>query len=117
MRGQQETRVQMRSRAEWAVLIKEQEKSGKKPSEWAIEKDLDPKLVTWWRWKLGYGKGAGGGPRAAMVPRLLPVTVRPVLAAAPLEVLLPGNGAVVRVPREFDAEHLARVVSALGGVR
>ncbi len=108
--------------------------SGLTQAEFCLEHDLSLPSFCWWRWKLKK-EGEPVAARAAPVEssdsslRLVPVRVvdseverRPLMPASPddlasvFEVVL-DSGTCIRVPGDFDADALGRLLRTLEAVR
>jgi len=114
-------------RAYWRDLIEQWEVSGATQEAFCEALGVAVASLRWWKWKLGVEGALKPGSHgrkhpeaAAMGPAFVPVRVvgRRELAVAPdsggaFELALPG-GVRLRVPRDFEAESLARLLSVLG---
>ena len=96
-------------------------RSGLTAKEFAASEGVNANTLAYWKWHLS--SSTTDASTAANAGRCVPSFVEIVAprtdaadisSAKPLEVVLPGN-LVVRVPPEFDAALLRRVVDALGG--
>ena len=103
------------TRARWAGVVREQERSGKTVQAFAETRGLSAATLYWWRSELK----RGARHSSAVELNLAPVTllergepVAPSLVA--FEVTL-ASGHRVRVPSGFDAESLRRLIAALEG--
>lgn len=68
-----------RSRAEWQRLVRQWQRSGRPAREFAPQHGVDPRTLTWWKWRLARTHSTGArhetsSPREIGV-RLLPVEV------------------------------------------
>lgn len=89
------------SAAEWEELVSGWQASGLSCRGYAEEVGVNPRTLSWWKWKLG-----GAAPR----PRFMELVVQ----AEPAPELIVEVGALrVRVPCGFDAGELRRLVVAL----
>ena len=115
------------SRATWAKRVERWQQSGLTAKEFAVELDVSPKSLSFWKWKLH----REGGPTASVgdasevedgrsvttskaAPRFLELVPGMPRGAPPLEVVL-SSGVSVRVPAGFDERMLARVIAILEG--
>lgn len=116
----------------WRDQSEEWELSGVTQAEFCEERGLSLPAFRWWRWKLkqeNRGSTNSLAPEQGSGMRLVPVrivdpdegsptplscstTVRP---ASSFEVLLE-SGTCIRVPGDFDAEALSRLLRTLEGV-
>ena len=100
-------------------MIEGWQRSGLSPSAFARRHDLDYQRVRYWIARLAGTREPGQATPLAFAPvRIVETTdhagaTTPRETTATLDVLV--GGAVVRVGHDFDAEHLQRVVAALGG--
>jgi len=100
-----------RSASEWSGLVARWRSSGTTAREFSQSQGLSPHTLRWWSWQLGARarrEKETAGPGLGWVE--LPVAR---VAIAPLVVVL-GEGVEVRVPVDFDAPTLVRLVRALG---
>jgi len=108
----------------WRDLIAEQERSGQTVRAFAEERGLSAWSLYGWRSRLGRGRGATGRgsrrrrrPPAEAEQALVAVDVtgasRPAAEEADAFELELEGGVRVRVPRGFDGEELARLLSAV----
>jgi len=101
----------------WSSLIEERAVSGQSLREFAAEKGVVQSTLAWWgsEIKRREARRTGRPPRsvreAKTIP-LVPVTVAESHMDPVFEVALPG-GAAVRVPTDFDADSLRRLVAVL----
>lgn len=115
----------------WRDRSEDWESSGQTQADFCAERGLSLPAFRWWRWKLKQeGSGStrsrvreeGGGMRLVPVrvvaakaqsPTSVPCSVPP---ASAFEVLLE-SGTCIRVPGDFDAEALSRLLRTLEAVR
>ena len=110
----------MSERAEyWRRMLADWEASGLSQAEFCRRRELKAVTFAWWKRRLRNGDGARFvhtvraprlGGRRTFVELALPS--RPVPAGLVYELALPG-GACLRLPADFDAERVARLVHAL----
>lgn len=104
-----------KSKAEvrWRALVREQESSGASVQEFARRRGLSAATLYWWRSRLRQGR-AGRGDRLQLAPvTILPSEAGPqARAPAAFELDLAG-GRRLRVPADFDADALRRLVATL----
>lgn len=112
----------MAKRETWAKRVELCVESGLSTREFAQELGVNPRTLTYWKWKLRSEAGltrSGGGGRKRGSPETGPSFVEVALAprgsasmqGAALEVDV--RGVVVRVPGNFDESELLRLVSTL----
>lgn len=114
--------------ARWRELVREQSRSGLSVRQFCAVHGLRETSFYFWRRELqrrrrerSRGRNGRPGDSGSTPPPthglFLPVVVSPTALAepAPIEIVL--ADAVVRVPPQFDAQSLARVVETLRGVR
>jgi hypothetical protein len=108
------------SREVWAKRVERWGESNLTAAEFASELGINPRTLTYWKWRLGRDS------RAAMIPlhKDQPAIPAPVVFAQvaasipehraqsePFEVVL--DGLVVRVPVSFDEAALRRLLGAI----
>lgn len=71
-----------RSRAQWAELIRRWTSSGLSRAEFATRTGVDPRTLSWWRWRLGAVEVESAAP-APSVPKLARVVLQQAQAAVP----------------------------------
>jgi hypothetical protein len=116
----------------WRDRSEDWESSGQTQADFCAERGLSLPAFRWWRWKL---KQEGSGSTSSLVReegngmRLVPVRVVDAKAQSPtpvsssvsgppasaFEVLLE-SGTCIRVPGDFDAEALSRLLRTLEAV-
>lgn len=110
------------TRGAWQTRVERWVASGLTAAEFATEIGVNPRTLTYWKWRLGAAAKAagriGGGPWTTPRPRFVELVAGPGVVPPPvdvdaLEVIL-ADGIRVRVPARFDADVLRRVVTALG---
>ena len=106
------------NRRAWAERVAAWKASGLTCKEFARQAGINPRTLSWWKWRLGSEsrRGSGGIARAANATAtqltFVEVDAAP-LAGAPIELVLE-DGVVVRVPVGFDADTLREVLTVLG---
>jgi transposase-like protein len=101
-----------RSRAVWADLVAEVERSGGSVARTARRHDVNPRTLAWWRWTLRRAEP----PTPAA--RLLPVVVASVAGAEPhlqhplVEISFGGDVSLL-VPIGSDVGYVAALVEAM----
>jgi hypothetical protein len=108
-------------RAIWAKRVERLRDSELTTGEFAAEIGVNPKTLTYWKWRLGK-EAREGGRRSVARKRVRPAkptfvevtgdAPSPRVAADRIEIVLDGR-TVVRVPEHFEAETLRRVVLTL----
>ena len=99
----------------WRVLVREQESSGMSAKEFARSRGLSAATLYWWRSELGRRRAERGAPlRLARVALEGPTPGLVTRGGDDFEVELAG-GRRVRVPRDFDAGALRRLIAVLEG--
>lgn len=95
------------SRETWSALVKEWKRSGLTAKAFATRHGIKPTTLAWWKWKLG------SEPTPRSLTPLTFVEMTAPLRGEPLEVVLP-SGVRIRVPVDFDAVALGRLLRVLG---
>lgn len=116
-------------RAVWRRLVEQWRESGLSQEAFCRQRRVSVASFRWWKWKLALpGRpqvegGAGAGRPRGAVPAFVPVRIVEAAAgrvAAPggagFEIELP-DGWRVRVPGDFEAESLARLLAVVQGRR
>jgi len=109
----------------WHQQIRRWSKSGLTQVEYCLREDLSLAAFRWWKWHLGqqdpsWPPTSCGG--AMVKPRLLPVRLIPSPSLSPtssesvFEVVLK-SGYRIRVPADFRAADLRRLIEAVEGPR
>lgn len=99
----------MRAAARWRRLVAEQERSGLTPAEFAARRGFKAATLYWWRSRLKRADRSA----PTIVPIAITESTSTIRAArADFELELAG-GRVLRVPRGFDEQELARLLAAL----
>ncbi len=103
----------------WRRMLADWAASGLSQAEFCRQRDLKAVTFAWWKRRLRNGDGARFAHpvraprrpgRSTFVELALPS--RPACAGLAYELALPG-GACLRLPADFDAERVARLVHAL----
>lgn len=101
----------------WSALIKERAASGLSLREFAGARGVVASTLAWWgseirrREARRAGRAVPARPKPKSIP-FVPVTVAESPMDPVFEVALPG-GAAVRVPTDFDADSLRRLITVL----
>ncbi len=99
--------------ARWRSVVREQESSGESVQEFARRRGLSPATLYWWRSHLHRrSAGRGEGLRLAPVRIVASEPESGVSASAAFELEL-ASGRRLRVPADFDADALRRLVTTL----
>lgn len=93
--------MQSRAARRWSRLVTQAESSGLTTREFARSQDINPRTLTWWRWKLRQDDGTGSDFVEVAVDDDPPV-LQLVVGAALFE-----------VDADTDLQLLRRVVEAL----
>lgn len=117
-------------RSYWRDLIEQWERSGGTQEAFCAARGVAVSSFRWWKWKLGAERAGApqsrrpkrpAAPKAG--PAFIPVRVvergdgfEPAACGGSFELWLAG-GVRLRVPRDFEAESLARLLAVLGGQR
>jgi hypothetical protein len=97
------------TRATWTARVRQWRSSGLTAGEFARKAGLNVSTLRWWSSRLNRSvTEAADTP----VPPLTFVEMTGVVARKPIEVVLPG-GVRLRIPSDFDAAALARLVDVL----
>jgi hypothetical protein len=109
------------SREEWAKRVERWKDSGLTGAEFAAEVGINARSLSWWKWRLTPREAKQGSarhpssrrPRVSAVPSPLTFLemTAPVRSEA-LEVVLP-TSIRIRVPSDFDAAALGRLLGVL----
>ena len=116
----------------WRDQSEDWEISGLTQADFCSERGLSLPAFRWWRWKLKQedrGSTSSVAPEEGSGLRLVPVRIvdaearsptplshsRPAAPAAAFEVLLT-SGTAIRVPEDFDADALSRLLRTLESV-
>jgi len=109
-------------RSYWRSLIEQWQESGETQEAFCESRGVAVASLRWWKWKLGSEDDVAGRRHEAPAPGPAFVPVRIVerdkgsgggTGGACFELLLPGR-LRLRVPRDFEAESLARLLEVLG---
>jgi hypothetical protein len=101
------------SRDEWRTRIDEMRGSGLTCEEYCAQQGLHPKTMAWWERTLRKGgRASKARSRTRKAPTFVEVTGA-LAVATDLRLELEVSGVKVRVPGEFEADALARVLSVL----
>jgi len=104
-------------------LVQAWERSGQSASRFAASRDISPKTLYWWRWRLGSrgakvpGRSRKRAPEKQSTPRLVHVKVDESRSEAPDQVAweLETNAVVLRVHTAIPPHELDRVLVAMTG--
>jgi hypothetical protein len=101
----------------WSALIEQRAESGRSLREFAAAKGVVASTLAWWGSEIKRREARRAGQEAPAQPKpkpipLVPVTVTEIQMDPIFEVALPG-GAAVRVPSDFDADSLKRLITVL----
>jgi transposase len=100
----------MATRDEWADRVGRWQRSGLSAKAFAGRERLNPKLLTWWRWKLRTSATSPPEPAQFLPVRVVDSVSPSANSAVAVEIAL-ANGRIVRVAPGFDATTLARVLA------
>lgn len=124
------------SRETWAKRVERWRDSGLTATEFAAEVGVNPRTLSYWKWRLGSKRGRSLGSttakrgskktssRRTRSKKTAALAVRPLsfvevtkatsaLSSEPFEVELV-SGERVRIPSSFDATSLSRLLDVLG---
>lgn len=101
----------------WAQRVRRLEESELTTAEFAAELGINPRTLTYWKWRLGKEQRSELPPPPSATRSPAFVEVKPeqgptIVAPSPIEIVLDAQ-VVVRVTRDFDSEVLRRVVATL----
>jgi hypothetical protein len=109
------------SHEEWAKRVERWRDSGLTAAEFAAELGINAHSLSWWKWRLA-AKPAKRGParrsssrrpQISSVPSPLTfLEMTPPVQGEALEIVLP-TGVRIRVPSDFDAAALGRLLGVL----
>ena len=106
------------SRDEWAKRVERWVDSGLTATEFGAEAGINPRTLTFWKWRLGRDRARAGRPRrggGGFVEVVAGGGGRlEKEAPAALEVVL-RDGTVIRIPPHFDSNALKSLLGALEG--
>lgn len=101
----------IRDEADARACLDAATRSGLPRAEWAKAHGINPRSLNAWRLNLDRGEVA---PRALDFLELVPAAVVPAAAKAPRHdtglLCVRRNDLVVEVPRDFDEDHLLRIL-------
>lgn len=107
-----------RSREEWSELIAELEQSGEAAESFCSRRRLHPQTLQWWRWRLR--ASTVGEPRGKRSTGSEAVVFDEMRISKAMETgmgvgfeLLWGDGLTLRIPEQFDAGALSRLLAVL----
>src|SRR5947207_12727607 len=105
------------SRDEWAKRVERWVDSGLTAAEFGAEAGINPRTLTYWKWRLRREGGRGGRPRThgfveVVAPAVAGGAIQKEAGPASLEVVL-RDGTLIRVPPGFDTAALRHVLGAL----
>lgn len=105
-----------RTAKEWSRIVAAWKKSGQPVAEFAASRDIAPRTLTWWKWRLAQ-LAAAKAPAAAEELRLIPVGLEPARSceaeATPAWEVSTAGGHVLRFYHRISAAELAAVLEAL----
>jgi len=107
-----------RTRAEWQRLVRQWHRSGRTAHDFASERGIEPRLLSWWKWRFSRDVARSGpatGRRQADI-RLVPVEVTESPAATHDDVaweLTTTSGDRLRVRGPMTRADLSAVLAAL----
>jgi len=101
----------------WRGLLDEWRQSGKSVRAFCAERGVDETKFYCWRRTIAkrdgrYAPSPKRDKSSEQLPAFVPVEVKHLAASGTLEVVV-GTGRVIRVPAEFDAAALRRLVAVL----
>jgi hypothetical protein len=101
----------------WRNIFQEWEQSKKSVRAFCAERGVDETKFYCWRRTIAkrdgtYAPSPKGDKSSQQAPVFVPVNVKPSAASGTLEVVV-GSGRVIRVPAEFDASALRRLLAVL----
>lgn len=104
------------SREVWKRRVERWRDGGLSAGEFAAELGVNPRTLTYWKWRLGSEskkRTQVSAPTVAMAPQPTFVEVTPPSPEQhePFELVV--GGLIVRVPCVFDAEALKRLIAAV----
>jgi transposase len=98
------------ARATWATRVQRWRTSGLTAREFALGEDINPATLRWWSSRLRTARRDGA---VSSAPALTFVEVTHAPASEPIEVVLV-SGVRLRVPSDFDAATVDRLLDVLG---
>ena len=101
------------SRVAWERRVRRLERSGQSVAEFAAREGVNPRTLSFWKWKLGSAKLPSSTKRRPSVD-FVEVMPKAVLERdAPIEIVV--ERCRVRLDRRADEETLARVLDVVRG--
>ena len=109
-----ETRSRV-GRAEWQKRIERWKDSGLSAEQFAAELGINAGTLRYWKYSFDKAARPPAAPKTASVPAKAsdPVEVRPVVAPAAVFELELGSGRRLRIPAQFEATALERLLAVL----
>lgn len=105
-----------RSREEWEAIVSALEASGESVSAFCAPLGINPRTLSWWRWKLRSEPKPEDPPPPAFLPVVVSASsegARRTVGGVEFALL---NGVVVRVTEAMDFNGVASLASALGAM-
>jgi hypothetical protein len=103
-------RAERTPRAEWSKRVARWRASGLTASEFASRHGFNVTTLRWWSSRLG--RASKASPTSSLSPLTFVEMTGAVLSREPIELALP-SGVRVRVPHDFDAGALERLLDVL----
>jgi transposase len=98
------------TRATWTTRVQRWRASGLTAREFSLREDINPGTLLWWSSRLKRARRDGA---ASSAPTLTFVELTHPTPSEPIEVVLV-SGVRLRVPSDFDAASVARLLEVLG---
>ena len=97
----------------WERRVRRWERSGESAAEFAAQEGVNPRTLSFWKWKLGSSRLPSSTRRAPSVDFVEVVPEAVLQRGAPLEIVVERYR--VRLDRRVDEATLARVLDAVRG--
>jgi transposase len=105
-------------RQRWTERVEQWKQSGLTAREFAQQAGLNAGTLCYWKWRLSRAPVQSSSPRAARKRRVRKpklIELAPVMLSDDRVELELSNGHRLRVPAQFDARALARLISIVAG--
>jgi hypothetical protein len=102
------------TREEWSKRVERWHESGLTAQEFAAELGVNPRTLTYWKWVLTKGPARDQATRSKTATAVPFVEVGQTPSRADVFELELSDGIVVRVPLDFDAAALRRLLEVVG---
>jgi hypothetical protein len=104
--------MERRTREIWSNLVRQLERSGLTPEQFAEKRGIPPKTLRWWMWRLRTGSEGPSLLPVRVIASTAPTARDPEMDGAAIEVMLP-DGVRLRFERGVGSEVVVEVVARL----